>query len=70
MITIRIEDAAGATRGRPDYPIDVWFSEIGPDHTAVLGKAESGAFKGDFLREEIGGDFEIYEEPYPAEVTS
>jgi len=70
MITIKIADAAGATKGRPTYPIDRWSTEVGPDHTAEVGKAQSGAFKGDFLREEITGDFEIYEDPYPAEVTS
>jgi hypothetical protein len=70
MITIKIEDAAGATKGRPTYPIDVWTRESGPEQSAVVGEVRRGTFEGDFLREQIGGTFEIYTPPYPAEVTS
>ena len=70
MITIRIEDAAGATRGRPDYPIDVYAGGISTEAYLEIGKVRAGAFQGDFLREQLSGSFEIYTPPYPAEVTS
>ena len=53
MITIRIEDAAGATRGRPDYPIDVYAGGISTEASSAIGKVRSGDFEGDFLREQI-----------------
>ena len=69
MIQIKVFDAAGATDGRPRYPVqwkvmsssDTLYSESGP--------YISGPYLGKFGEEAVHGAFELFNAPYPSEVT-